>query len=132
MAESLGSDAGDIEEVTATPTPRNKGKARADVVVAKPTPKATRTRKVMPTPKVAPTKKGASTQKRDLQDSPSRVESAPKRVRVAEVVEEDEEIPTIDLRDLVVTEFDPVTEEQVPGAPGEVRDPSLSCRDSFD
>jgi hypothetical protein len=84
------------EEVPVVKLSRNKGKHRADVVVA---------------PKKGGTKQSASA-KRVLQDSPSRQESIAKRVRTTGRAR----VPKIDLGECVLHELDAVTEEDVPGS----------------
>jgi hypothetical protein len=108
MMDDIDDDSGidDSDVEIEEPTPRNKGKARADVpVVKKPPPKKTKGSK----------KKNPA--KRDLQDSPTRIEAPAKRARISEAVTPG----GVDLGWLEVTEFDEVLESQVVGVTGKVR-----------
>jgi hypothetical protein len=107
--EVPGDDDYDMDEDSEDDVPvakatRNKGKNRADVVVAS-------------GPKKGNVAQGASS-KRVLQDSPTRQESIAKRVRTGKR----QKAPRINLGGYTFVEHDPVSEEDVPGSSTAVRD----------
>jgi hypothetical protein len=103
----MGEDSED--EVPVGKTTRNKGKNRADIVVAS-------------APKKGVATQGASS-KRVLQESPSRQESIAKRLRTGGR----QKTSKINLSGYIFGEFDPVMEGDVPGSTTAVRD-SVSVR----
>ena len=111
------------EDVVMTEAPEDEGEDE-EVVVAPPRPKG-KSWAVVP---VLPLRSGKMTEsglsKRDFQESPTHQESTSKKAR-----REGKEVPgLLDLRNLEVDEYEPVTDDQVPGASGAVRSLSVGER----